>query len=432
VEKWAVFYGGKKDIGGDVLELEGKKLFWRYISMRCADKLNKLPPYLFGAINVLKQEAYTKKLDVIDLGMGNPDMPTPGHIVERLCDTIRNHPRTHRYPQAKGMPKFRKAVADWYGKKFGIKLDPESEVLALIGSKEGIGHMCMAYLNPGDLVLVPNPAYPIHHSGVILAGGEVYDMPILPENSYLPELEKIPAKVARRAKLMFLNYPNNPTTAVVEGLSFFKEAVAFAKKYGIIICHDFAYSEIAFDGYEPPSFLQTPGAKDVGLEFHSFSKTYNMAGWRLGFCVGNREILGPLEKLKSYMDYGVFTAIQLAGVLALTGSQKCVKDSVAEYEKRRDKLVDGLNKIGWKVDRPKATMYIWARLPEKFQGMSSLDFAELLIQRTGIVVAPGAGFGSYGEGFVRMALVTHYNRFHDALLRLKKLLREGPAPKGAS
>jgi len=400
--------------------------------MRCADKLNKLPPYLFGAINVLKQEAYAKKLDVIDLGMGNPDMPTPGHIVERLCDTIRNHPRTHRYPQAKGMPKFRKAVADWYWKKFRIKLDPESEVLALIGSKEGIGHMCMAYLNPGDLALVPNPAYPIHHSGVVLAGGEVYDMPILAGNDYLPELEKIPVKVARRAKLMFLNYPNNPTTAVVEGLSFFKEAVAFAKKYGIIICHDFAYSEIAFDGYEPPSFLQTPGARDVGLEFHSFSKTYNMAGWRLGFCVGNREILGPLEKLKSYMDYGVFTAIQLAGVLALTGSQKCVKDSVAEYERRRDKFVDGLNRIGWKVDKPKATMYLWARLPEKFQGISSLNFAELLIQRTGIAVAPGVGFGSYGEGFVRMALVTHYNRFHDALLRLKKFLREGPAPKGAT
>jgi aspartate/methionine/tyrosine aminotransferase len=398
----------------------------RSSSMRCAEKLNKLPPYLFGAINALKQEAYAKKLDVIDLGMGNPDMPTPDHIVERLCDTVRNHKGTHRYPQAKGMPKFRKAVADWYERRFNVRLDPESEVLALIGSKEGIGHMCMAYLNPGDLALVPNPAYPIYRNGVILAGGEVYDMPILTEKNYLPELGKIPSRVARRAKLMFLNYPNNPTTAVVEDLSFFKEVVAFARKYGIIVCHDFAYSELTFDGYKPPSFLETPGAKDIGLEFHTFSKTYNMAGWRLGFCVGNKEILRPLEKLKSYLDYGVFTPIQLAGVLALSGPQKCVEDTVAEYKRRRDKFVDGLNRIGWKVEKPKATMYLWTKLPEKFAGMSSLQFAELLIERTGIAVAPGVGFGSYGEGFVRMALVTHYNRFHDALLRLKKFLKEGP------
>jgi len=399
--------------------------------MRCSEKLNKLPPYLFGAINTLKQEAYAKKLDVIDLGMGNPDMATPEHIVERLCDTVRNHPRTHRYPQAKGMPRFRKAVADWYHRKFKVSLDPETEVLALVGSKEGIGHMCMAYLDPGDLALVPNPAYPIYRNGVILAGGQVYDMPVIPENNYLPELEKIPGRVARRAKLMFLNYPNNPTTAVVEGTSFFKEVVAFAKRYDIIVCHDFAYSELVFDGYRPPSFLETPGARDVGLEFHTFSKTYNMAGWRLGFCAGNGEILRPLEKLKSYLDYGVFTPIQLSGVLALDSSQKCVEDTVAEYKRRRDKFVDGLNRIGWKVERPKATMYLWIRLPEKFRGMSSLQFAELLIERTGIAVAPGVGFGSYGEGFVRMALVTHYDRFHDALLRLKKFLKEGPLSTGA-
>ena len=394
--------------------------------MRCAEKLNKLPPYLFGAINALKQEAYAKKLDVIDLGMGNPDMATPGHIVERLCDTVRNHPRTHRYPQAKGMPKFRESVADWYWKRFKVTLDPESEVLALIGSKEGVGHMCMAYLNSGDLALVPNPGYPIYRNGVILAGGEVYDMPILPEKNYLPDLKKIPPRIAKRAKLMFLNYPNNPTTAVVEDLSFFKEVVAFARKYDIVVCHDFAYSELTFDGYKPPSFLETPGAKDVGVEFHTFSKTYNMAGWRLGFCVGNKEILRPLEKLKSYLDYGVFTPIQLSGVLALSGSQKCVQEIVAEYERRRDKFVDGLNRIGWQMGKPKATMYLWAKLPEKFERMSSLQFAELLIERTGIAVAPGVGFGSYGEGFVRMALVTHYDRFHDALLRLKKFLREGP------
>jgi len=399
--------------------------------MRCAEKLNKLPPYLFGTINAFKLEAYAKRLDVIDLGMGNPDMATPTHIVERLCDTVRNHTRTHRYPQAKGMPKFRKTVADWYWKKFKVRLDPESEVLALIGSKEGIGHICMAYLNPGDLALVPNPAYPIYRNGVVLAGGEVYDMPILPEKNYLPDLKEIPSRIARRAKLMFLNYPNNPTTAVVEDFSFFENVVAFAKKYDIIVCHDFAYSELTFDGYKPPSFLETPGAKDVGVEFHTLSKTYNMAGWRLGFCVGNREILKPLEELKSYLDYGVFTPIQLSGVLALSASQKCVQDVVAEYKRRRDKFVDGLNRIGWKVDKPKATMYLWARLPEEFKRMGSVQFAELLIERTGIAIAPGAGFGSYGEGFVRMALVTHYDRFHDALLRLKKFLKEGPSATGA-
>ncbi len=390
--------------------------------MQSADKLMKLPPYLFGAINVLKQNAYAKKLDVIDLGMGNPDLPTPPHIVERLCDTVKNHSQTHRYPQAKGMSKFRKSVADWYKKRFDVKLNPENEVLALVGSKEGIAHMCMAYLNPGDLALVPNPAYPVHFNGVILAGGEVFDMPLLESNGYMPDLAKIPQKVAQKAKIMFINYPNNPTAAVVEDIEFFKEVIKFAKKYEIIVCHDNAYSELCFDDYVAPSFLQVPGAKDIGVEFHSFSKTYNMAGWRLGFVVGNSDILYPLEKLKSYLDYGVFTAIQLSGVAALTGSQDCVKETVCCYQRRRDKFVEELNKIGWNVSKPKATMYLWAPIPDKFKHMTSLQFAELLIQKTGIAVAPGIGFGSYGDGYVRMALVTHDNRFHDAILRLKKLL----------
>ncbi len=392
--------------------------------MQSADKLMKLPPYLFGAINVLKQNAYSKKLDVIDLGMGNPDLPTPPHIVERLCDTLKNHPRTHRYPQAKGMPKFRKSVAEWYKKRFDVDLNPENEVLALVGSKEGIAHMCMAYLNPGDLALVPNPAYPVHFNGVILAGGEAYDIPLLEKNGYLPDLTKIPQKVAQRAKIMFLNYPNNPTTAVVKDMTFFKEVVEFARKYEIIVCHDNAYSELCFDDYVAPSFLQVPGAKDIGVEFHSFSKTYNMAGWRLGFVVGNSDILKPLEKLKSYLDYGVFTAIQLAGVAALTGSQDCVKELVTCYAKRRDKFVEGLRKIGWNVPKPQATMYLWTSLPDKFKHMPSLQFAELLIQKTGIAVAPGIGFGTYGDAYVRMALVTHDNRFHDAILRLKKFLKK--------
>ncbi len=396
------------------------------IKFEASDKLKKLPPYLFGAIDVLKREAHRKKLDVIDLGMGNPDMSAPQHVIERLCDTVINHPSTHRYPQAKGMPKFRQTVANWYKKRTGVEFDPESEVLALVGSKEGIAHVCMAYLDPQDVALVTNPCYPVHRNGIILAGGVPYDMPITEGNNYIPVLEDIPHEVAKKAKLMFLNYPNNPTTAVIEDTEFFRKVIEFARNYDIIVCHDYAYSEITYDGYKAPSFMQTEGARDVGMEFHSFSKTYNMAGWRIGYCVGGREFLRPLEKIKSYLDYGVFTAIQLSAVKAMTGPGKCVKDTINEYRRRQKKITEGLEKIGWKINLPKATMYLWVRLPEKFRGMGSLEFAELLIEETGIAVAPGIGFGAYGEGYVRLAMVTHFQRFHDAVLRLKKFLREGP------
>lgn len=396
------------------------------IKFEASDKLKKLPPYLFGAIDVLKREAHRKKLDVIDLGMGNPDMPAPQHVIERLCDTVINHPSTHRYPQAKGMPKFRQTVANWYKKRTGVEFDPESEVLALVGSKEGIAHVCMAYLDPQDVALVTNPCYPVHRNGIILAGGVPYDMPITEGNNYIPVLEDIPHEVAKKAKLMFLNYPNNPTTAVIEDTEFFSKVIEFARNYDIIVCHDYAYSEITYDGYKAPSFMQTEGARDVGMEFHSFSKTYNMAGWRIGYCVGGREFLRPLEKIKSYLDYGVFTAIQLSAVKAMTGPLKCVKDTVNEYRRRQKKITEGLEKIGWKINLPKATMYLWVRLPEKFRDMGSLEFAELLIEETGIAVAPGIGFGVYGEGYVRLAMVTHFGRFHDAILRLKKFLRKGP------
>jgi len=389
-----------------------------------SEKIKNLPPYLFEAINVLKKDAFSRKQDVIDLGMGNPDMPTPKHIIEQLCDTVTNHPKTHRYPQAKGMPKLRKAVVSWYKKRFNVELDTDNEVLILVGSKEGIVHMSMAYLDPGDFALVPNPSYLAHRFGVILSGGQVYDMPLLEKNGYLPELDNIPDSIAKQAKLMYISYPNNPTSAVVKDLSFFKKVVAFAKKHDIIVCHDFAYSDIVFDDYKAPSFMEVPGAKDVGVEFHSFSKTYSMAGWRLGFVVGNAEILRPLERLKSYLDYGVFTAVQLAGVKALTGSQKCVEENCAEYQRRRDKFVRELNKIGWEVEKPSASMYLWAKLPVGFRHMSSLEFCERLILKTGIVLSPGIGYGSYGEGYVRIALVTHYNRFHDAILRLKKFFKE--------
>lgn len=391
-------------------------------------KLSQLPPYLFSQINKLKQEAFKKNLDVIDLTMGNPDLPTPEEIVDQFCHTVKTHPRTHRYPQAKGMPKFRKAVCDWYDQRFGVQLDPEKEALALVGSKEGVAHLCMAFLNPGEGVLVPNPGYPVYYNGVILSGGEVLDLPLLPENQYLPDLTKIPTKVLRQAKIIFLNYPNNPTTAVIEDLEFFKEVVRFAKKNEIIVCHDNAYSEITFDGYRAPSFLEVPGAKDIGVEFHSCSKSYCMAGWRIGYVVGNEKIIAALEKFKSFLDYGVFTAIQLAAVTALNSGQKYIKTTVETYQRRRDKFVQGLKRIGWPVSLPKATMYVWAALPPGFEAMGSLKFSESLIKETGIAIAPGIGFGTHGEGYVRMALVTHDNRFHDALLRLKKFLKNSRPP----
>lgn len=390
----------------------------------CADKLEKLPPYIFSRINKLKLEVYAKNLDVIDLVMGNPDIPVSKKIIDRLCDTVINHPKTHRYPQAKGMPKFRKTVADWFYRRFGVKLDPETEVLALVGSKEGVGHLCMAILNPNDLAIIPDPGYPVYYNGVILANGRVYQMPILEQNEYLPELEKIPTKILREAKIMFLNYPNNPTGAVIKDISFFKEVIKFAKKYNIIIVHDNAYSELTFDGYTAPSFLEIEGAKDVGVEFHSFSKTYSMAGWRIGFVVGNRDIIRYLEKFKSFIDYGVATFIQLAAVVALTESDDYVKEMRKIYQERRDKFIKELYKIGWQIEKPLGTMYLWAKLPEKFRKVGSLEFCVSLLNETGVAISPGSGFGKYGEGYVRMALVTHINRFHDAALRFKKFFQK--------
>jgi aspartate/methionine/tyrosine aminotransferase len=391
-------------------------------------KLANLPPYLFTRVKALTTEAMANKLDVIDLGMGNPDLPTPPHIIERLVDTVQNHPRTHRYPQAKGTPKFRRAVAGWMKKRFDVELDPDKEVISLVGSKEGIAHLCNAYMNPGDYALVPSPAYPVHFNGAILAGGRVHYIPLTEKNKYLPDYGSIPKKVLEKAKILFLNYPNNPTAAVVEDDSFFRETVKFAKKHNILVVYDNPYCEITFDGYVAPSFLQTPGAYDVALEFYSFSKTYNMAGWRIGWACGKQALLAPLEKFKSFVDYGVPTFLQMAAVVALEGSQDCVKDIVKVYERRRNYFVDALNKIGWPVAKPKATMYVWAAIPERFKSMGSLDFAEKLIRETGIAVAPGVGFGKEGDGYVRFALVTHDNRFYDAVLRLKELLKTGYGP----
>lgn len=383
-------------------------------------KLQNLPPYIFGRIKALAAEATADKKDVIDLSMGNPDLPTPQPIVDRLVDTVSNHPHTHRYPQAKGMPKFRKAVADWMKKRFDVDLNPESEVCSLIGSKEGIANLCQTYMRAGDIALVPSPCYPVHFFGVVLAQGKPHLLPINEKNNYLPELEKIPEKVARRSKILFLNYPNNPTAATIEDKNYLKDVIRFAKKYGILVCYDNAYSEIAFDGYQPESFFQTSGARDVGLEFHSFSKTYNMAGWRLGWACGSERLLGPLVKFKSYIDYGAPTFIQLSGVKALEIWPGSVRQLVAVYQRRRDYLHEGLTALGWNVRKPKATMYLWAEIPEPFKKLGALKFCEKLIKETGIALSPGVGFGEAGEGFVRISLVTRDSRFYDLLVRLKK------------
>ncbi|MEN3014146.1 MAG: LL-diaminopimelate aminotransferase [Endomicrobiia bacterium] len=388
-------------------------------------KLQQLPPYLFASINKLKLEAYKKNLDVIDLSMGNPDFPPDKEIIKRLCETVLEHPKTHRYPQAKGMPKFRNAIAEWFLKRFSVKLDPEREVLALIGSKEGVGHLCMAFLDPNDYTLIPDPSYPVYFNATILAGGIPYLFKIFPENNYLPDFGKIPQKIVDKAKIIFLNYPNNPTAAVVEDENFFKEAIRFAKKNNLILCYDNAYSEITFDGYVAPSILQFDGAKDVAVEFYSFSKTFSMAGWRVGFVVGNEYIISQLEKFKSFIDYGVATFIQLAAVKALLDYDRIVPEVKKIYQTRRDIMIKEFKKIGWEVPSPKGGMYLWCKLPEKITDeLGSLKFAEKLLVETGVAVAPGVGFGPNGEGYIRLALVTANNRFHDAALRFKKVFKE--------
>ncbi|MDR2709131.1 MAG: aminotransferase class I/II-fold pyridoxal phosphate-dependent enzyme [Elusimicrobiota bacterium] len=388
------------------------------MNLKPSKNLEMLPPYLFTKINQLKKEAYEKKLDVIDLGMGNPDHPTPAHIVDRLCDTVKHHKNTHRYPQAKGMPKFRKAVSQWMSKRFGVDIDPENEVLSLIGSKEGIAHLCMAYLNPGDIALVCDPAYPSHFNGPILAGAKIHSMPLLAKNNYLPDFTKIPQNVLKKAKIMFLNYPNNPTAAIVEDNNFWNEAINFCKKNNILLVSDNAYSEITFGDYRAPSIFEFEGAKDVALEFHSFSKSFNMAGWRLGWVCGSKKLLYPLEKLKSFIDYGSPTFMQLAGVAALLGDDSPVREIANTYQRRMKKLSNGLNKLGYNAPQTKATMYVWAEFPPELKKEGSLKLCEDLLRKTGVAISPGIGFGKHGEGFARISLVTHDRRFHDALLRI--------------
>jgi alanine-synthesizing transaminase len=383
--------------------------------------MEKLPPYLFAQINKQKLEARRAGKDIIDFGMGNPDQPTPPHIVERLCEIVHD-PKAHGYSASKGIPHLRRAITRWYMERFGVELDYESEAIAVIGSKEGICHLFTAILDEGDMVLVPSPSYPAHYFGVVISGGQVYNVPLTEESDFLPDLSKVMHQVYPRPRVLILNYPNNPTTKVVD-LAFFEEIVDFAKKEDILIVHDLAYSEICFDGYQAPSFLQAKGAKDVGIEIYSLSKTYSMAGWRIGFAVGNKNVIGALAKLKSYYDYGIFTPIQVAAIAAIEGDQSCVAENVEIYRQRRDILVKGLNDMGWNVPLPKATMYLWAPIPEQFAHLGSMGFSELLLEEALVAASPGIGFGEAGEGYLRMALVENELRIKQALRGIRKMMK---------
>ena len=379
-----------------------------------AERLKKLPPYLFKEIDRKKAEVRARGVDIIDLGIGDPDLPTPPHVIEALKKAAED-PATHRYPSYSGMGDFKEAVAKWYQERFGVELDPDTEVISLIGSKEGIAHFPLAFVNPGDVALVPAPAYPVYNIATMFAGGESYFMPLLSENRFLPDLNAIPDKITSRARIMFINYPNNPTSAVAD-LDFFRKVVEFARDNNILVCHDAAYTEMAFDGYRPPSFLAADGAKEVGIEFHSLSKTYNMTGWRIGFAVGNREAIDGLGTIKSNIDSGVFQAVQMAGIEAIRGDQSCVRDMVQVYSRRRDLMVKGLQDVGFEVESPRATFYLWIKVPE---GYTSAELTERLLEDAGLVVTPGSGFGEPGEGYFRIALTQKRERLAEAVQRLK-------------
>lgn len=387
------------------------------IKVELADRVKNLPPYLFATIDKMKQEAIAKGVDLIDLSIGDPDIPTPSHIVDALKKASEN-PIHHRYPSYEGMLSFRQAVARWYERRFGVSLDPQTEIISLIGSKEGIGHIPLAFVNPGDVVLVSSPGYPVYPVSTLFAGGEPYLMPLLEEGDFLPDLDSIPEDIRKRAKMMFINYPNNPTSACAAD-GFFKKVIDFADRNNIIICHDAAYSEIYFDNKRPKSFLEFDGAKQVGMEFHSLSKTYNMTGWRLGFAVGNKDVIFGLGKIKTNLDSGVFQAIQEAGIIALDTEDSRLAEIRDVYQQRRDALCDGLKTIGLEFRRPEATFYVWVKVPK---GYDSTSFVAFLLERCGVLCTPGVGFGSPGEGYIRFALTQPVQRIKEAVERIKGVL----------
>jgi LL-diaminopimelate aminotransferase len=381
--------------------------------MRTAKRIENLPPYLFVEISRKIAEKRAQGEDVINLGIGDPDIPTPSHVIERLCQAAQD-PQNHRYPESEGLPEFRNNIAQWYKGRFGVTLDPDREVLPLIGAKDGIGHIALCFIDPGDIALVPDPGYPVYSIGTMFAGGSSYYMPLIEDNDFLPDLDSIPADIARKAKVLWINYPNNPTAAVAE-LEYFERVVAFANKYDIAVCHDGPYTEVAFDGYRPVSFLEAAGAKDVGVEIHSLSKSYNMTGWRVGMAVGNAGIIDALRRVKSNLDSGIPQAIQYAAMEALTGSQDCVNEHNEIYQRRRDRLLQILNQIGLKAKPPRASLYIWARVPD---GYSSIEFATTLLDEAGIVVTPGVSYGKHGEGYIRLSLTIPDERLEEAIVRL--------------
>jgi alanine-synthesizing transaminase len=385
-------------------------------------RMLRLPPYIFGIVNQLKMDARRRGEDIIDLGMGNPDMATPKHIVNKLIEAVKN-PKNHRYSASKGIYKLRLAIADWYRKRFDVELDPELEAVVTIGAKEGIGHLTLATLGPGDVVFVPDPTYPIHAYSVVIAGGDLRSVPLIGEEDFFQRLLVATKQTWPQPKMLIVSFPHNPTTKVVD-LAFFENLVSFAKEHRLMIVHDFAYSDIVFDGYRAPSLLQVKGAKDVGVEFFSLSKSYNMPGWRVGFAVGNAEMLTALARLKSYFDYGTFQPIQIASIIALNEDQSCVREIVEEYRKRRDSLIHGLKRVGWEIEKPKGTMFVWAEIPSPFKEMGSIEFTKLLLREGKVAVSPGVGFGEYGEGFVRFALVENEARIKQAVKGIGKVLKK--------
>ena len=381
--------------------------------MELAQRVQQLPPYLFAEISRKIVEKRAAGVDVVSFGIGDPDLPTPPHVIEAL-KLASDKPANHRYPETDGLPEVRKVFADWYEKRFGVSLDPDKQTLPLIGSKEGIGHVPLCLINPGDVALVPDPAYPVYAVGTAFAGGECYTIPLLEENGYLPDLEAIPADVAARSKILWLNYPNNPTGATA-GLDFFERAIEFARRHEIVICHDLAYADVTYDEYVAPSFLQVPGAFDVGVEFNSLSKTYNMTGWRIGVAAGNAELINALFRVKSNLDSGVPQAIQEMAIAAMAGPQDAIAEHNDVYRRRRDRMVETLRGLGLEVTPPKAGLYVWARVPA---GMSSIEFASEMLDATGVVVTPGVGYGQYGEGYIRLSVTTPDDRVDEGLRRI--------------
>jgi len=383
-------------------------------------RLDRLPPYVFTTVNKIKMDARHAGEDIVDLGMGNPDLATPQHIVDKLIEAAQK-PQNHRYSASMGITKLRMAISDWYKRRFDVDIDHNSEAIVTIGAKEGIAHLVLVTIRPGDVVLAQNPTYPIHPYSAIIAGGDVRGIRVGPDSDFFEDLMSATRQTWPKPKLLIISYPHNPTTEVVN-LEFFEKIVAYAKEHNIMVIHDLAYADLVFDGYKAPSFLQAKGAKDVGVEFISLSKSYNMPGWRVGFCVGNKEIVGALRRIKSYLDYGIFQPIQIASIIALNGPQDCVKQTCETYRERRDALISGLGRVGWDIKSPKGTMFVWGKIPDQYLKMGSVEFSKFLIKEAQVAVSPGLGFGEYGDEYVRFALIENKMRINQAVRGLRKIL----------